>query len=34
VKTLVSGLSEDILGKKVEININENIISLIFPEES
>jgi len=34
VKTLVSELSEDILGKKVEININENIISLIFPAES
>ena len=34
VKTLVLGLSEDILGKKVEININENIISLIFPAES
>lgn len=34
VKTLVSGLSEDILAKKVEININENIISLTFPEES
>jgi hypothetical protein len=30
----VSGLSEDILAKKVEININENIISLTFPEES
>ena len=30
VKTLVSELSEDILGKKVEININENIISLIL----
>src|SRR6266487_2593459 len=34
VKTLVSELSEDILGKKIEININENIISLIFPAES
>lgn len=34
VKTLVSELSEDILGKKVEININENIISLIFTAES
>ena len=33
-KTLVSELSEDILGKKVEVNINENIISLIFPADS
>jgi hypothetical protein len=33
VKTLVSELSQDILGKKVEINISENIISLIFPTE-
>jgi hypothetical protein len=33
VKTLVSELSEDILGKKVEIRISDNIISLIFPSE-
>jgi hypothetical protein len=33
VKTLVSELSQDILGKKVEIKISENIISLIFPTE-
>lgn len=33
VKTLVSELSQDILGKKVEISISTNIISLIFPTE-
>jgi hypothetical protein len=33
VKTVVSGLTEDILDKKVEISISENIISLIFPSE-
>jgi hypothetical protein len=33
VKTLVSELSQDILGKKTEIKISDNTISLIFPND-
>lgn len=33
VKTLVTELSQDILGKKIEIKISDNIISLIFPKD-